>query len=156
VGVRVPYLPRAACADADPALFSIESIDPGHLTDAAGDRVRDPAAQQAAQDRRQAGEAICAGCPEREACRAWAAAVGEWGLWGGELFYGRRASHHPPGVGRLVLADGRRGAREVRGVRTGTAGAGRFTARAPAVRLRVRLPVRPVRLPCGRGAWRAA
>ncbi len=73
---------RGACRDADPELF----FPP--------DGERGPARQR----RQQAAVAVCAGCPVRAQCRAYALAVSEpYGVWGGPVRDRPRRDPRPAG-----------------------------------------------------------
>jgi WhiB family transcriptional regulator, redox-sensing transcriptional regulator len=81
---------RGACRDANPALFF------------AADR-ESPLQRRV---RESAAKAICAQCPVRAACRAYAVQTGElYGIWGG-MTEGERTTHSPDGIaGRLRRRD---------------------------------------------------
>jgi WhiB family redox-sensing transcriptional regulator len=74
--VAPPTLPAAACKDADPDLFFGPDME---FVSARKARVAE-------------AKAICAGCPERLACLAWALDTREaYGVWGGADEDDRRA-----------------------------------------------------------------
>jgi len=68
---------HAACRDEDPSLFFPE---------------------RGGSETRKA-RAICARCPVRPSCLAFALGGGQWGVWGGELFEAGRLIPQPPRVG---------------------------------------------------------
>ncbi|WP_224389052.1 WhiB family transcriptional regulator [Pseudonocardia sp. ICBG1293] len=49
---------------------------------------------------------VCTGCPVRVACREWATATGEYGVWGGTTREERTAQRHVA-IAAVAAVDGR-------------------------------------------------